>query len=197
MKLVNDFFLCFLPLFVAIDVLGVLPIFVSLTSGLGKLGRRTLVLEASFTALAVSILFIVAGKGIFTFLGITLSDFRIGGGIILLVLSVNDLLFAHEQQRKDPGGSVGVVPIGIPLIMGPAALTTILILVNSYGYVLTTLALATNIALVYLVFNFSEIVTRLLGTAGSRVFSKVASLFLAAIAVMMIRVGITDVITKH
>ncbi len=197
MKFVNDFFLCFLPLFVAIDVLGVLPLFISLTTGLQKHGRRTLVLEASFTALAVSMLFLVAGKGIFTFLGITLSDFRIGGGIILLVLSVNDLIFAHEQQRRDPGGSVGVVPIGIPLIMGPAALTTILILVNSYGYFLTMLALIANLTLVYLVFNFSDFVNRLLGQAGSRVFSKVASLFLAAIAVMMIRVGITDALTKH
>ncbi len=197
MHFVNDFFLCFLPLFVAIDVLGVLPIFVSLTSGMAKAGRRVLVMEASFAALAVSLLFIVAGKGIFTFLGITLSDFRIGGGIILLVLSVNDLLFAHEQQRKDPGGSIGVVPIGIPLIMGPAALTTILILVNSYGYLLTTLALATNLFIVYTVFNYSDIAIRLLRPAGSRVFSKVASLFLAAIAVMMIRVGITDAILKH
>lgn len=197
MKFVNDFFLCFLPLFVAIDVLGVLPLFISLTAGLQKHGKRTLVLEASFTALAVSLLFLVAGKSIFTFLGITLSDFRIGGGIILLVLSVNDLIFAHEQQRRDPGGSVGVVPIGIPLIMGPAALTTILILVNSYGYFLTTLALVANLTLVYLVFNFSNIVNRLLGDAGSRIFSKVASLFLAAIAVMMIRVGITNAITKH
>ena len=75
----------------------------------------------------MSILFILAGKSILNFPGITLSDFRIGGGIILLVLSVNDLIFVHEQQRRDPGGSIGVVPIGIPLIMGPAALTTILI----------------------------------------------------------------------
>ena len=197
MNLFNDFLYCFIPLFVAIDVLGVLPIFVSLTGGLVKTGRRKLVLEASLTALAVSVLFIVAGKEIFGFLGITLSDFRIGGGIILLVLSVNDLLFAHEQQRKDPGSSLGVVPIGIPLIMGPAALTTILILVNSYGYFLTTLALAANLTIVYFVFNYSDIVIRLLGSAGSRVFSKVASLFLAAIAVMMIRVGITDAISKH
>ncbi len=197
MNVVNDYFLCFLPLFVAIDVLGVLPIFVSLTTGMEKPGRKTLVIEASLTALAVSVLFIVAGKGIFTFLGITLSDFRIGGGIILLVLSVNDLLFAHEMQRRDPGSSIGVVPIGIPLIMGPAALTTILILVTSYGYILTTLALAANLFIVYMVFSYSDFTTRLLGTAGSRVFSKVASLFLAAIAVMMIRIGITDAITKH
>ena len=127
MKAIHDFFYCFLPLFVAIDVIGVLPIFLSLTSGLETHRRRTLVLEASFTALAVSILFILAGKSRLNFPGITLSDFRIGGGIILLVLSVNDLIFVHEQQRRDPGGSIGVVPIGIPLIMGPAALTTILI----------------------------------------------------------------------
>ncbi|MCL5021441.1 MAG: MarC family protein, partial [Bacteroidetes bacterium] len=117
--------------------------------------------------------------------------------IILLVLSVNDLIFAHEQQRRDPGGSIGVVPIGIPLIMGPAALTTILILVNSYGYTLTTLALAANLTIVYVVFNYSDLVNCLMGPAGARAFSKVASLFLAAIAVMMIRVGITDAISKH
>ena len=193
----HAFLYCFIPMFVAIDVFGVLTIFVGLTGNLNAAGKRRLVLEASLTALAVSVLFIIAGKEIFGYLGITLSDFRIGGGIILLVLSVNDLLFAHEQQRKDPAGSVGVVPIGIPLIMGPAALTTILVLVNSYGYFLTTLALTANLFFVYLVFNYSNLVTKVLGGAGSRVFSKVSSLFLAAIAVMMIRVGISEAILKR
>src|SRR5262249_20514300 len=111
----HTFLLAFIPLFVAIDVLGVLPLFVWLTEGLSEARRRRLAVQATGSAFALSVLFLVAGKGIFTFLGITESDFRVGGGIILLVLAVNDLLFAKRRRRRGAGGTTGVVPIGIPL----------------------------------------------------------------------------------
>jgi multiple antibiotic resistance protein len=187
--------LSFIPLFVAIDVLGVVPIFLSLTERLESAHRRRLVTEATLTALAVSIVFLVGGRAIFSLLGITENDFRVGGGIVLLVLAVNDLLFSSQKQR-DPESSVGIVPIGIPLIIGPAALTTILILVDAYGYLVTIISLLANLWIVWLVFRYSHIVVRMMGTAGSRAFAKVASLLMAAIAVMMIRVGLTGMLGK-
>jgi len=186
---VRTFLLAFIPLFVAIDVLGVLPLFVAMTDDLKADRRRRLAMEATVTAFAVSIVFLVAGKSIFAFLGITESDFRVGGGIILLVLAANDLLFAKERQRGSEG-SAGVVPIGIPLIMGPAALTTIIILVDSYGYVWAIASLIVNLLIVLGVFVLSSVITRALGRPASRAIAKVAALLLAGIAIMMIRSGV-------
>lgn len=183
------FFQAFIPLFVAIDVFGVLPLYVGLTEGMGDGARRTLAAEATLTAFAISLVFLVAGKLLFGFLGITEHDFRVGGGIVLLVLAVNDLLFSHELKRL-PGARVGVVPIGIPLIMGPAGLTTILVLVNSYGYVWAVVSLLTNMVIVWLVFDRAGLMTRVLREAGAKAIAKVAALFLCGIAVMMIRSGI-------
>lgn len=191
----ETFLLAFIPLFVAIDVFGVLPLFVSLTDGMEQRQKRTLTWEATLTAFVISLLFLVAGKMLFSFLGITESDFRVGGGIVLLVLAVNDLLFSKERKR-DLGDSVGVVPIGIPLIMGPAALTTIIILVDSYGYLWTIASLIANMLFVLVVFLQANTVARVMGNAGSRAVAKVAALFLAGIAVMMIRSGITAMLSR-
>lgn len=183
------FFQAFIPLFVAIDVLGVLPLFVGLTERMDDRSRRTLVAEATLTAFLISVVFLVSGRLLFAFLGITEDDFRVGGGIVLLVLSVYDLLFSSETERK-PEQRIGVVPIGIPLIMGPAALTTILVLVNSYGYVWAVVSLLSNLVIVWLVFAQSGVLTKVLRQAGSRAIGKVAALFLTGFAVMMIRSGI-------
>ncbi len=188
--------LSFIPLFVAIDVLGVVPIYLSLTHGLESSRKKTLVTEATLTALGLSLVFLVFGRFIFTFLGITEHDFRVGGGIVLLVLAVTDLIFAPER-RRDPETSVGVVPIGIPLIMGPAALTTILILVDAYGYPATIISLLVNLVIVWIVFRYSGVIIKVLGNGGSRAIAKIASLFMAAIAIMMIRVGLTAMIQGH
>lgn len=191
----ETFLLAFIPLFVAIDVFGVLPLFVALTDDMDDRRRKTLTLEATLTAFVISLVFLAAGKLLFSFLGITESDFRVGGGIVLLVLAVYDLLFSKERKR-DPESSVGVVPIGIPLIMGPAALTTIIILVDSYGYVWTIASLIVNMVIVLLVFSQSKVIAKAMGKAGSRAIGKVIALFLAGIAVMMIRSGITDMLTQ-
>ncbi len=189
----HNLLMAFIPLFVAIDILGALPIFISLTYGMNAKAKRRLVIEATLTAGAVALVFLASGKLIFSFLGITENDFRIGGGIVLLVLSVYELLFAKDAQR-DPGMSVGVVPIGIPLIMGPAALTSIIIVVDNYGYWISMASLFLNLFIVWLVFHYSEFMMKVMGVAGSRAFGKVASLFMAAIAVMMIRVGVQNIL---
>jgi multiple antibiotic resistance protein len=189
----NAFILTFIPLFVAIDVLGVIPFFLSLTEGLDRPSKRILITEASFTALAVSLVFVVGGRAIFNFMGITEDDFRVGGGIVLLVLAVDDLIFSSES-RRNPETKVGIVPIGIPLIIGPAALTTLLILRDTYGMLPTLFSLFTNLLIVALVFRNSEYISRIMGEAGSKAVAKVFGLLMAAIAVMMIRVGLTAMI---
>ncbi|MBI5470778.1 MAG: MarC family protein [Ignavibacteriae bacterium] len=189
----ETFLLAFIPLFVAIDVFGVLPLFVSLTDDLDERRRKKLTAEAVLTAFVISLVFLIAGKLIFSFLGIVESDFRVGGGIVLLVLAVNDLLFSKDRKR-DPEATVGVVPIGIPLIMGPAALTTIIILVDSYGYPWTIVSLLVNLLIVLVVFLQAKSIAKMMGKAGSRAVAKVISLFLAGIAVSMIRSGIAQML---
>jgi len=189
----ETFFHAFIPLFVAVDVFGVLPLYVSLTARMDDGQREKLAGQATLTAFAISLVFLVAGKLVFTFMGITEHDFRVGGGIVLLVLAVNDLLFSHETKRN-PESTIGVVPIGIPLIMGPAALTTIIILVTSYGYLWAIASLLVNMLIVWVVFTQATRITRVMGRSGSSAVAKVAALFLAGIAVMMIRSGIAGMI---
>ncbi|MGD0590807.1 MAG: MarC family protein [Bacteroidota bacterium] len=188
------FILSFIPLFVAIDVLGLVPIFLSLTGKMNPKEKKKLITDATLTALAVSLVFLFGGRMIFNFLGITENDFRVGGGIVLLVLAIVELVFAGEENRT-PQTSVGVVPIGIPLIIGPAVLTTLLIVVDAYGYLAAVIALLANLFLVWLIFRNSNLIIRVMGEAGSKAFAKVAALFMAAIAIMMIRVGLTAMIS--
>jgi multiple antibiotic resistance protein len=183
-------FLAFIPLFVAIDALGAVPFFFSLTRKLKPIARRKLLRDAIATAFLVSILFLMAGQYVFSVLGITENDFRVGGGVVLLVLAINDLLFL-KGTRQNFGKSLGVVPIGIPLIIGPAALTTILILVKSYGYWLTIFSLLVNLLIVWVLFRFSDRILKILGESGAQGIAKVMALLMAAIAIKMIRLGLS------
>jgi multiple antibiotic resistance protein len=180
------------PIFVSIDVLGSVPLFIGMTGHMDPKPRRRLVTEATLTAGSVAMIFVISGKLIFTLLGITENDFRIGGGIVLVVMAVTELLFPDET-RRDPEASVGIVPIGIPLIMGPAALTSIIIVTDTYGYLLSTLSLSLNLLFVWIVFRNAQYIHKIIGSAGLRALAKVAWLLLVAIAVMMIRVGIQNI----
>lgn len=192
----KEILLSLLPLFVAMDALGGVPVFLALTSDLDRQKRQKLVRDACLTALIVSVLFLIGGKYFFAFLGITADDFRVAGGTVLLVLAISDLILSYAREARQPDDTVGVVPIGIPLIMGPAALTTILILQDTHGYAMTMISITLNLLFVFISFRQADTVTRVLGAGGSKALSKVMALFLAAIAVMMIRVGLTGMLGK-
>ncbi len=184
------FWLCFVPLFVAVDAVGVLPLFLSLTEGMDRARLKIVIIQSVITASIVALVFLAFGPVLLRFLGITLSDFMIAGGILLLVFSLRDLLAEEKRQQQTNPENLGAVPIGVPLITGPAVLTTCVLLSGLHGRLLTGAAAVVNIALAGLVFEFSQVITRSLGRSGTRTVSKVASLLLAAIAVMMIRRGI-------
>ena len=185
-----EFWLCFVPLFVAVDALGTLPIFISVTAGLERARVRKILWESLLTATAVALAFLGVGKGIFALLGITVADFMIAGGALLFLLSLRGLLTGEREHFSDEPEHVGAVPLGVPLIAGPAVFTTSLLLVDEYGVVPTMLALIANIAIAGAIFWASAWVTRLLGESGLRTLSKIASLILAAIAVMIVRKGV-------
>lgn len=188
----ENFLMLFIPMFVAFDAIGTVPMYLGLTQGMDEASKKKLVLQATLTALVICVIFLFIGDAILDFLGITVNDFRIAGGLILLVISVTDLLFYASKVRDVKPEDIGIVPIGIPLIAGPAVLTTILISNDSFGAFYTVIALAINLLIMYLSLANAKFVRRILGDAGSKAFSKVAALLLAAIAVMMIRVGIMN-----
>ncbi len=190
----------------AIDVFGTLPMFLSITEGEQEVHKRTIAGEASLTAMIVGTCFLFAGQAIMRFLGITINDFRVAGGIILLCFAVYDLLFSHLQREQSgaidleaDGGrrSLAIVPLGVPLVVGPAALTAVLLLAAEYGPLLTVLAFGLNIILVYFFFAYSGVILRRVPKAVLRAISKVVALFLAAIAVMMVRTGLSLMIKMH
>jgi multiple antibiotic resistance protein len=191
----KTFWLCFVPLFVAVDAIGILPMFMGFTDNIEQNKIRRVVYQSVFTAMAVALVFLVAGKALFDFLGITVADFMIAGGVLLFIISINDLLTNEKKHRKIDPESLGAVPIGVPLITGPAVLTTSLILLNEYGIIFTASAIIINVAIAGVVFYFSIHINKLLGNAGSKTLSKIANLLLAAIAVMIVRKGIMILIS--
>ena len=187
----SDFLLAFIPLFIAIDVVGILPIFMSLVDGIEKPQKTKIINQSVITALSVSIGFLAIGKFVFSVLGIEIYDFKMAGGLLLLVFAINDLLFS-EKGKRAVTQTMGFVPLGIPLVVGPAVLTSIIVTADTYGYIPTITSLAVNLVIVWIVFLKSNFIYRLMGEGGSKAFAKVASLLLAAIAVMMIRRGFMD-----
>ena len=190
----TEFWLCFVPLFVAVDAIGVLPLFVSMTEGLPADRLRKVVAQSVVTAATVALAFLLFGPVLLRFMGITVADFMIAGGLLLLVIALNDLLSGGKRRRLLEQAELGAVPIGVPLITGPGVLTTCLLLVGLHGRALTASAVVVNIALAGLIFAFSGKITRAIGLSGTRTVSKVASLLLAAIAVMLIRKGIAEIL---
>jgi multiple antibiotic resistance protein len=191
----NPYIESFLPLFVAINVLGLIPMYLALTEEMPAAERSRLTFQAVATASLIAVLILFAGQLIFSVLGITVNDLRVGGGLILLVLSISNLIFGDYRRRDptrdaEPGDTIGVVPLGIPLIMGPAAITSVLVSREAYGYLPTLTSLVVNMVLVFLVLAFAPYIGRFIGPAVSRAFAKVASLFLAAISVALVRAGI-------
>jgi multiple antibiotic resistance protein len=141
-----------------------------------------------FTALCVAVGFIFLGKIIFAALGITVADFQVAGGLILLGLAGRELLSLGPHDRGG-GDEFGVVPLGMPLIAGPALLTALLILVDTVGLLFTLISLLVNLALVTIAFCNADQFTRWMGKQGLRGVSKIIALLLAAIAISLIRRG--------
>jgi len=192
-QMFRNIFLTFIPLFVAVDAFGVLPIFVSLTEDLDKKEKNSIVIQSLWTASVVAVVFMLVGKLIFRFLGITIADFMIAGGAILFCISITDII-NPIKVRRIPANNLGSVPLGIPLIVGPAVLTTSLVLESQYGPLTTIISILLNILIAAAVFRQSHHLIKFLGDAGSKALSKVMSLLLGAIAVMLIRHGLEQLL---
>jgi multiple antibiotic resistance protein len=191
-KLIEPFILTFIPIFVAVDSIGNIPLFISLVEGLNKKQRKRIILESVTTATIIAILFVFIGKWILRFIGITVADFQIAGGLLILVISVS-LLLPGKTRFVDIGEqrqTIGIFPLGTPLITGPAVLTTTLMMVDSFGIIPTFFSLIINMLIAWITMEKSDLLIKFLGTSGTRAFSKITYILLASIGIMMIRKGI-------
>ncbi len=186
----ENFLKAFIPLFVAIDPIGLAAVFLAMGAGVPVARRKKIATQATWTGGLVALLFLFLGQTIFSALGITVNDFQIAGGLILFILAARDLVHSAAEAPAKLADDFGVVPLGMPLIAGPASITTLILLAQTLGWPVTLVALVANLALVVLAFAYSDWLGRKISATGLRAISKIISMLLAAIAVNMIRQGL-------
>lgn len=191
-------------IFFLVDPFAALPTFLAVTAGVDKQRQRRMAWKASLTALVVLSAFAIAGQYIFRMFGITLPAFEIAGGIILLLIGL-DMLEAKrsptqesteettEAQMKD---DAGIVPLGIPMLAGPGAITSVMVLVGQAQTKWQMVAILSSIlitaAICYLVLGNSDRVERVLGDTGVRILVRIMGLLLVALAVQYFVNGLVD-----
>lgn len=194
MEIVKSFLLTFIPLFVAIDAVGILPIYISLVEPLSQTERKRIARQSVLTAFFVALSFLFIGNFLFTLLGIKLEDFMIAGGVLLLILSISEMLKV-KQYDLIPFDTLGVVPIGTPLLSGPATLTTLIILAGTYGYPIVIFSLFLNLLVAWIMLEKSEFLIKIMGIHGIKAFAKVMALILSAFAVSLIKRGLFKILS--
>jgi multiple antibiotic resistance protein len=195
-SLFEPFILAFIPVFVAVDSLGNVPVFLSLIDGMNRAQRQRTIAVSVTTATVMALLFMLVGKVVFNLIGISVPDFQIAGGVLLFVIATRLLLPGNSSKAplSDGNKEIAVFPLGTPLITGPAVLTTTIMMLDTYGLFPTFVSLTLNMGIVWVVFANSGLIVRIMGINGTKAFAKVIYILLAAIGVMMIRKGITAVI---
>ncbi|WP_051979625.1 MarC family protein [Edaphobacter aggregans] len=197
-------------IFFLVDPFAALPTFLAVTAGSDEHRRRRIAWKASLTALIFLSTFALAGQYIFKMFGITLPAFEIAGGVILLLIGL-DMLEAKRSATQEATGDAeaaaskedaGIVPLGIPMLAGPGAIASVMVLVgqvqNRWQMVAILGSILITAAICYLVLGHSERVARALGDTGIRILVRIMGLLLVALAVQYFVNGMADlgVITK-
>lgn len=196
----------FVTLFVVIDPIGTAPLFVALTQGMSAQRRRSIGLRACIIAALLLAFFGVAGEDFLSFIGISMPAFQIAGGI-LLFLTALDMLFDRRTQRRaghaDEGAGVqaddpSVFPLAMPLIAGPGAMASMVLLIGEtgrspHGMALVTGVMLVVIALVFLAFLLAVPIERVLRRTGTMVMTRLFGLLLAALSVQFVLNGATAI----
>lgn len=186
----SDFIFTFIPLFIAVDSLGNLPLLMVLTEEMPKSERRRVINIALITATALGLVFLLFGQAVLNVMGIKVGAFAIAGGLILFVLSLRYITTGHLLEVPLKQEMIAVVPIGTPLITGPATITTLLLLASQFPLYITVISFTINMIIAWLVFSLSLFFYRFFGRGGLKAVSNVFNLLLAAIAVNMIIKGL-------
>lgn len=198
----SDYITAFVTLFVVIDPIGLAPIFLALTRGMSAAHRRAVGLRACAVAICLLTMFGLFGEGLLKFIGISMPAFRVSGGI-LLFLTALDMLFERRTQRRedqskdsaeDPADDPSIFPLGMPLIAGPGAMATMILLVGrtgaGWGHVVAVHAVMISVvACAFVMFRLAGPIERALGRTGTMVMTRLLGLLLAALAVQFVLDG--------
>ena len=180
-----------IALFIIIDPIGLIPVFMALTHDASPHERRTILSQAVYVAFILMLIFTFTGTGILTLFGISISDFKIAGGLLLLVIALRIINEAHYGVSA--GGRPGVVPLAVPLLVGPGAITTTIVLIGTRGLWVTVSAVVTVFVVSYIIFRYVGYLYIILGKTGADVIAKIMGMLLAAIAIQFMREGIQEI----
>ena len=192
--------------FFVVDPVGVVPIFIAMTHGDPPEKMRDTARRAALVAAALLIFFALFGTFLFKVIGVSLSAFRVAGGIVLLITSLDMLRARQSETRTSPEEAqeatgkedVAIVPLAIPLLAGPGAIATVMVLMSRGDGLLSTVAVVASIlvtmAATYFMLRGASLVQRVLGQSGVAIFQRVMGLLLAAIAVQFIAEGGRDLV---
>lgn len=186
------FWKSFLALFIIVDVLGNIPIFLSISARMTKTQRQKMLTRAVFASFWLLITFTLLGDFFFKFFGVSLDSFRIAGGILLLVISLKILLVGTWEEKQIDPESSGVVPIAFPLLAGPGAITQVIISTKQYGFLITFISILLVSIINYFVLKKIDSIYKFMGKSGSVVISRLMSVMIAGISVDFIVKGISN-----
>ncbi|MCM8818327.1 MAG: MarC family protein [Candidatus Omnitrophica bacterium] len=188
----EKFIASLLSLFITLDPIGTIPFYISFTSKLKKEKKSRTLLISIFICFIISLLFLYFGEILFKYLKISFSDFLIASGIILLIFSITEFIGATQFKKEQE--DIAIVPLAIPLLAGPAYLTTILISKNFYGTEITLLSIFLNMIFAYLILFYSQKISNAIGMVGMKGIIKIITLFLAALGVKFIKEGVEQIV---
>ena len=190
-------------MFVVIDPIAIAPVFLALTRGMSNAERRKIAWRAVSVAAVVLLIFAAFGEAVLGFIGISMPAFRIAGGI-LLFLTALDMLFERRTKRREDQAEEAeedypdpsIFPLAIPLLSGPGAITSVILLAGQDTGIQTTLSVlavaALVLAIVFTLFLTASALERLLGRTGITVITRLLGMLLAALAVQFILDGLTN-----
>lgn len=193
----------FVTLFVVIDPIGLAPLFVALTRGMGFGQRLKIALRSCAVAFGILTVFGLAGEAILDFIGISMAAFRISGGVLLFVTAL-DMLFERRTQRREdqadgpPDEDPSVFPLAMPLIAGPGAMATMILLAGAPAAADATYlaaihgVMATVLALVLVLFLLAGLMERIIGDTGIKVITRLLGMLLAALSVQFVLDGLRE-----
>jgi multiple antibiotic resistance protein len=197
----------FTTLLAIVNPLGVVPIFVSLTGEMGETGRRYIARTASVAVAVVLVLATVLGKPLLNFFGVSIASFRVGGGILLLLMAIEMMQAKHTQSKQtseeaeeaEEKESIAVVPIAMPLLAGPGAISTVIIYADQSFHHPLHLALIIGSSLIVALLTWFSLkaaipVSRMMSKTGINVATRLMGLLLAAISVEFIADGLAQLL---
>ncbi len=186
-----------LVLFIIVDPLGNIPIFMSLTEKMSKEKRIKTFNTAIITGIVLLLVFAFVGREIFSIFGVSIFSFEVAGGILLLIIAIRLLITGKIIDMTESPESIGAVPIAMPLLVGPGAITTVIFNLQQYGVGITSLGIVITLLITWVILRSANKVYHFLGQSGALVIARVNALFIAAIAIQYIIVGITQFIQPY